>query len=418
MRTKPKQAVGDDVRSPSGFQTRTPHVGPCKVGMSARFTLDGSQALEGQLAGLCEQVRKEVRSLVPERKLQGLVLGGGYGRGEGGVLKTPAGEAPYNDLEFYIFLRGARWPSQRRYGPRLHELGTRLSGSSGVHIEFKCDSLEHLRRSPVSMYSYDLLSVHRRLHGHENLFQGCNHHLAAATLPLGEATRLLLNRCTGLLLANELLQYGSLAEEESDFIGRNLAKAQLALGDAVLTAFGQYHWSCRERHRRLLSLAPALSEPPLATLGPELLEHHAAGMDFKLHPRKLCRARDEFELAHGKLSGLASQLWVWLESRRLNCPFASLEDYCASNLNKCPETPPWRNRLLNLRSFGLKAALGPMGSRYPRERLFTSLPLLLWPSEAAGETRAVKLLQTRLQTRAAAWPGLVAAYKAIWPAYA
>ncbi len=61
----------------------------------------------------------------------------------------------------------------------------------------------------------------------------------------------MFNRCSGLLLARELLRKSALSSEEADFIGRNLAKMQLALGDAVLTAFGQYHWSAWERHRRL-----------------------------------------------------------------------------------------------------------------------------------------------------------------------
>src|SRR6185437_1721005 len=71
-----------------------------------RFTMDGSDALEKHLARICEKVLGGVRALISENKLEALVLGGGYGRGQGGVLKTNSGDAPYNDLEFYVFLRG------------------------------------------------------------------------------------------------------------------------------------------------------------------------------------------------------------------------------------------------------------------------------------------------------------------------
>jgi hypothetical protein len=57
-----------------------------------RFTLDGSDALEAHLARICEQVRRSVQSLIPAKTLEAIVLGGGYGRGEGGVFKTPAGD--------------------------------------------------------------------------------------------------------------------------------------------------------------------------------------------------------------------------------------------------------------------------------------------------------------------------------------
>jgi hypothetical protein len=76
--------------------------------MSKRFTIDGSPELERHLESLCELVRIEVLKAIPPRKLQALVLGGGYGRGEGGVLQTDNGDQPYNDLEFYMFLEAVR----------------------------------------------------------------------------------------------------------------------------------------------------------------------------------------------------------------------------------------------------------------------------------------------------------------------
>ena len=68
--------------------------------MSPRFTLDGSEVLEAHLAATCDKVLSGIRALVPAARLDGILLGGGYGRGEGGVLKTAAGDQPYNDLEF------------------------------------------------------------------------------------------------------------------------------------------------------------------------------------------------------------------------------------------------------------------------------------------------------------------------------
>ncbi|PYL00604.1 MAG: hypothetical protein DME19_04505, partial [Verrucomicrobia bacterium] len=76
----------------------------------------------------------------------------------------------------------------------------------------------------------------------------------AERIPLCEATRLLMNRCSGLLFARERLECAEFSPVDADFVERNLAKAQLAFGDAVLTAFGRYHWSCLERHKRLKSL--------------------------------------------------------------------------------------------------------------------------------------------------------------------
>ncbi|PYL00605.1 MAG: hypothetical protein DME19_04510, partial [Verrucomicrobia bacterium] len=117
-------AVGDSARSVE--TTGVPHP-LSRPGETKHFTLEGSDELEAHLERTCQQVLARVRRLIPERKLEGLLVGGGYGRGEGGVLKTEAGDRPYNDLELYVFLRGNNFVNQRRYQAPLHELGKRLS---------------------------------------------------------------------------------------------------------------------------------------------------------------------------------------------------------------------------------------------------------------------------------------------------
>jgi len=381
--------------------------------MNKRFTLDGDAGLESHLAQTCAGVANGVRTLVPPERLEAVVLGGGYGRGEGGVLHTRKGDQPYNDLEFYVFLRGSRLANERRYREQLRQLGEDLSAGAGLHVEFKTDSLERLRRSPVSMFTYDLVSGHRIVHGSPGCFAGCAHHFKAGDIPLSEATRLLFNRCTGLLLVKDLLRRPLLKPEESDFIGRNLAKAQLALGDALLAALGLYHWSCRERHVHLTTLDETDFPGALDTVR----KHHAAGVEFKLHPRRTLGSAAEFAKQHTELASLCLRLWLWVESRRLGCSFESPWDYAFSPVRKCPETPGWRNYCLNLRTFGARAAWDTMSTRYPRERLFNALALLLWSADGSQPTETRQKLRSCLQTDAADWSGLVEAYKEVWPVY-
>jgi hypothetical protein len=381
--------------------------------MNKRFTIDGSDTLELRLDSLCREVAQAVLRVIPASKLEALVLGGGYGRGEGGVLKTHSGDEPYNDLEFYAFLRGNRMLNERRFRRPLGALAEQLSLDAGIHIEFKCDSIQRLECTPVSMFTYDLVAGHNPVSGAPDIFRNCQHHLDSAAIPLSEATRLLFNRCSGLLLVREKLSRPSHTFEDADFIGRNLAKAQLALGDAVLAVHRKYHWSCRERNRRLAQLS--LSEPPPNYS--EIKLHHDAGVAFKLHPGRSSDCANEFESLHRELSHLASDLWFWIESIRLQEPFFTPRDYSLYRSPKCPESAAWRNYLLNLRTFGLKAITDALAWRYPRERLFNALPLLLWEPKAAAEPTMRRLLQKQLHTTAPDWSGWVAAYKNIWPNY-
>lgn len=374
-----------------------------------RFTVDGSDCLEHFLAQICQEVGRQIQRLIPPSRLEAVLLGGGYGRGEGGVLQTVTGELPYNDLEFYVFIRGNHWQNERRCGPALHEQTERLSVRAGIHVELKILSLAKLRRSPVSMFYYDLMSGHRCVVGEESLFRGCAHHTLAGQIPMAEATLLLLNRFSGVLLAREELDQEAYTRASHDFIVRNLAKAKLALSDALLTMLGQYHWSCRERHRRLQRLTTELG-PHWETLR----QFHAQGVEFKLHPRLTDASWAALRDQCAEIMAVGRDLWLWLESQRLRRSFASVRSYALDPLNKCPETRAWRNRLINAKLFGPAYLFRPRASRHPRERLLRALPVLLWEAGAAQQPDLHQLLRTELGLSISSSASFVSAYRELW----
>ena len=368
--------------------------------MTQRFTVDGSAELEQRLEKWCAGFTADVRQLIAPEILDAVVLGGGYGRGEGGVLRTGEGEAAYNDLEFYIFVRGSLLLRERQIRRKLEDLCHRWSEESGVEFEAKLLTLEKLQRSPVSMMYYDLVVGHRWLFGEAGEFQNCEQHRAAHRIPLHEATRLLMNRASGLLFSKLLF------EKDPDFARRNISKAQLALGDVVLTALGRYHSSCRERHRRLEKLEPSAAAPWLG----DLLRHHEVGVEFKLHPYVSRESADALRKEHSELTRLAGDVFLWLERRRLETAFPSHRDYAFSPMLKHPDTRSVRNALINFRAFGFRS----VSVRYPRERLLESLALLLWTPDALSDSRALAKLQRDLVTAENTLPGLVEAYRRIW----
>ncbi len=374
--------------------------------MTDRFTLDGDEALERRLASICETVRNEVKRLVPQNSVEAIFLGGGYGRGEGGVLKSSEGDQPYNDVEFYVCLKGNEVLQQRRYGTAFHKLGEKMSPSAGIEVEFKLTSLRKLQRESNTMFFYDLAAGHKVIMGENKRCAGLI--AEAKNIELFEATRLLMNRCSGLLFSEEKLRHEPFTAEDADFIGRNQAKAQLAFGDVLLTVYGQYHWSCRERRQRLQTItadAPFLSK---------IRCHHALGVEFKLHPQKKSGCKDNFRQLQTELCEIGRELWLWLEFRRLGQPFATARAYGISNVNKCPETNPIRNALVNAKTFGPWVILQSNRFRYPRERILEALALLLWEPEVLRTPTLLQRVQTNLQTNADDFPGLVKAYWSLW----
>jgi hypothetical protein len=376
-----------------------------------RFTLDGSARLEEHLQRVQGEVRQAVLRTLPPGKVEAILLGGGYGRGEGGVLRTPTGDRPYNDLEYYVALRGLRRFNEFRHGPALGELAHHLSLLAGIEVEFKIVSLGELRAAPVTMFSYDLVVGHRWVYGDNRLLAGCEHHRRPGRIPLAEVARLLFNRCSGLLFARERLERARFTDDDADFVGRNLAKARLALGDAMLAAAGRYHWSCRERHQRLRELLLADDHPEwLRTV----LHLHAAGVEFKLHPQRRAASRATLRAEHAELSRQALDVWLWLESRRLERPFVSAAEYALAREPKYPGRSRWWCAALNWRTFGLRGLVRPGATRHPRERLGHALTLLLWEPAALTDSRLLRILQRQLQTSDRTLTQLVATYEKLW----
>jgi hypothetical protein len=113
---------------------------------------------------------------------------------------------------------------------------------------------------------------------------------------------------------------------------------------------------------------------------------------------------------HEAITKLASEVFLWLEERRLGEKFETHRDYAFSRVSKHSDTRRFRNALINLRAFG------PRGVRaeYPRERLLESLALLLWTSNATSDSEALRKLQSDLVTCESTFAGLVDAYRKIW----
>jgi hypothetical protein len=219
-----------------------------------------------------------------------------------------------------------------------------------------------------------------------------------------------MNRCTGLLLARAQLEKEPFTPGAADFVRRNIAKTQLACGDALLTAHGRYHWSCRERHRRL----EALARDKRSAWFDAALRHHASGVEFKLHPEAGLAPQDQLAARHAEVTAFAGKCWLWLEARRLGRTFPSALAYAEDAGDKCPGTSRILNVLLNLRADGFRSGAGPRPWRHPRERILNSLALLLWEPMAAAEPDGRARIRSELGSRGSSPADCIGPYRALW----
>ncbi len=305
-----------------------------------------------------------------------LLLAGGYGRGEGGVFRESETAEPqlYNDLEFYLLVRdGASTKPVEQWCAGQSHRGDELLG---IEVEFKVLRVGAFRRADYSMFFYDLLAAHRLVYGSADFAATLRAELLdPALIPLHEATRLLFNRGTGLFFSFVALRRND-ARVGNGFIERNHAKVKLALADAVLASLGRYHFSCRERGRRLQAGDLGMSLPPDWE---RLKQWHAEGVEFKMYPRHRNPSKEELLEDHSELKRVWMRTFLWLETLRLGAPFSSASDYAGYYGRLFPLTSPLLNIAIHWRDRIKRSAALPAQFDYPRAPLQRALVLLLEP---------------------------------------
>jgi len=116
-------------------------------------------------------------------------------------LKTESGDRPYNDLEFYVFIRGNNWLNERRFGEALACLAHEFAPEAGVEWNsklFRPQNCAAVRRACFIMISSWVIAGFLAA---KNCLPVANIITMRETFPLSEAARLLMNRCSGLLFA-------------------------------------------------------------------------------------------------------------------------------------------------------------------------------------------------------------------------
>ena len=239
------------------------------------YTAVQDASVENMLDNALSGIVADISALLPEDSCC-VYLGGGYGRGEGGVFRAPRGEARlYNDLDFFVFTRGGGHVGRRRINNILRGVAENWEKKLAVSVDFG-PAKEILKLPAVT----SRLMFQELKHGHVKLFGSFDAMnglpaLPPEQLPLDEGIRLLLNRGAGLLMAGERLLSG---DKDSDFIVRNIYKCISGSGDAVLIACGSYAWNGAERVN-LLDLFVQKNRWPVS-----YVENYAQAYRFKTEP--------------------------------------------------------------------------------------------------------------------------------------
>ena len=206
-----------------------------------RYVAGDAPAMDRLVADTVKSIGAEIESLhVP--KLGGVVLGGGYGRGEGGVFIAADGrQSLYNDLDFFaIAVDGVSDADLATIADQLEPVSRRWTETLGIDVDFTVRTPWRIR------HDQERLMIQELVHGYFDVAGKSGKELFAdvetrepSQFPWTEAVRLLVNRGVGLMLAQE--------SQDRVFAARNVNKCILGVGDARLIAKGGYRWKATER---------------------------------------------------------------------------------------------------------------------------------------------------------------------------
>ncbi|HVZ72979.1 MAG TPA: hypothetical protein VHJ20_11435 [Polyangia bacterium] len=218
-----------------------------------RLTVDGSDALEASSWALLDEAAALVRAALPPGALRALVLIGGYGRGEGGVLVQGGVERPHNNFDLLAILE-RDLPAARA---QLDDALAPLRRSSGIGIDVGLTTVARLVRSPALVMWVDMRNGHRLLAGDASFVPSLSRFTVTRIEP-NDVRDLLVNRAA-LLAINDELEARFGAEADARLLLKHTVKAVIGYGDALLFVEGRYDSSYRERARRMenLDAAPA-----------------------------------------------------------------------------------------------------------------------------------------------------------------
>jgi hypothetical protein len=292
---------------------------------------------------------------------EAIVLGGGYGRGEGGIATAPDGSPCFfNDLDYFIFTDSPEDPATVH---ALREWEREESAVMGIDVEGKCLPKSDLTETSGSMMFYDLVTAQTIVSGPEDFFEAYKAMANPERIAPIEATRLLWNRGSGLLFARADLEGGG----DLSVVHRNQAKAKLALGDALLTIRGKYRAYVRERQALLRELS---------SVDPRIAELHEVGVAFKLRPT-LTPQIEELQATQRELTQLWRSCFLEVESARLKHRFENPQAYATYPGKLFADSSTLKNVLLSVRDRLKRGGCLHPVSDYPRAALQRALVLLL-----------------------------------------
>ena len=351
------------------------------------YTVLDDPAADVAVQDRLDQITEAIRRTLDDR-LEAIVLTGGFGRGEGGVILENGRYRPVNDFDIGVMVSTSGYLRRRKQlQARLQQLADGLAPQVGVkQIDIGITHSLAFQLAPNLVVWYEIRNGHQVLWGDIDL-ERIMPPLPAERLPLLDGAIYFLSRGSGLLIsALYFLPDGKVAKRHRENFQLEVAKACMAMGDALLLLRRQYHYSYVERQRRVRGLD--VRDVPR---GETVRAWYVDAVERKLFPRFDWPGDDEAVQHWFEVRDLFGEFFLWFESQRLRQSFTDWGAY--SRYVQKHVHDPWGDRVRRWLKGGLRRA-GDGLPRGSKRFNWAVMPILLF-SLAQDEVHDALLVEGR-----------------------
>lgn len=255
--------------------------------MKSKYTFAYNAQIEVLLDSFMATLSKKISESSIAKYIEFVVLGGGYGRGEGGILQAENTCKLYNDLDFFVLTCNNVSDSQLSEVDSFFKvLSKELEKLVEIDVDFsKAVKVAYASERLDVMAWKEMALGANVIFGNKQKFKEIFTSKAKDKIILAsEMMKLAMNRISGLVFAFEKLHNTEiLTNRDNDFIARNINKAILATGDIYLANKNTLPLLVAER----LLLIERLNQVQIA-------QNYKLAVEFKAFP-KIDFTKQQFE---------------------------------------------------------------------------------------------------------------------------
>lgn len=207
-----------------------------------KLSVSGSPKFESELSLVLDNIAKEIKESIDRKYYEAVILMGGYGRGEGGVITVDGKEYPHNNFDFVIISKKISQEIKEILDIEFMQIFKKHTKPINIDVEFSIISSSKLKNHQPMVITYDMKYGHKLIAGDASVLSE-NENFELDTIPAWDIRNLMVNRGTLLIINDLMLEKKELSLNEKKIIIKHLVKAVIGYGDALLYHLGNYHYS-------------------------------------------------------------------------------------------------------------------------------------------------------------------------------